>query len=212
VSEDVTEIEAQGTDLRIQATSTTPATFAQTGTTVTVTLEDHGLTVGAPITIASATGGTGCVGFQKVATVPSADTFTFVADAAAGSPVEAGAAMTVHLFLELNPKNFSGPSGSSSVIDATTLRSTSKEKRQGLPDQGQLSFNINYVPGDAGAEALRTHRANRTAAVISLGFTDPNRTTWFHRVFVLGFSVTGQVDGLVEAQVTNEITGDIIEV
>lgn len=212
MSDDVTEIEAQGTDLRIQATATTNATFAQTGTTVTVTLEDHGLTVGAPITIASATGGTGCIGFQKVASVTDADTFTFVADAAAPAPVSAGAAMTVHLFIELSPKTFSGPGGSAAVIDATTLRSKAKQKRMGLRDEGQLSFTIHYVPKDAGAEALRAARASRQAAVLSLGFTDEDHTTWFQTVYVLGFSVTGQVDGLIEAQVTTEITDEITEV
>ena len=42
-------------------------------------------------------------------------------------------------------KTFTGPGGSAAVIDVTDLSSTGKEKRMGLKDEGQLSFDLMYI-------------------------------------------------------------------
>lgn len=107
---------------------------------------------------------------------------------------------------------FSGPGGAATVIDVTDLSSLAKEKRMGLADEGQLSFTINYIPNDTQHALLRTQRANRQETNFKLIFTDDSpSTTWSFAAFVTGFSVTAAVDGVVQANVTLEITGAISE-
>lgn len=107
---------------------------------------------------------------------------------------------------------FSGPGGAATVIDVTDLSSLAKEKRMGLADEGQLSFTINYIPNDTQHSLLRTQRANRQETNFKLIFTDDSpSTTWSFAAFVTGFSVTAAVDGVVQANVTLEITGAISE-
>jgi predicted secreted protein len=108
-------------------------------------------------------------------------------------------------------KSFTGPGGSAAVIDVTDLSSTAKEKRMGLQDEGQLSFTVNYLPDDTQHDLLRTNRAARTLTPFQLIFTDTSPTTWAFNAYVTGFSVSGAVDGVVEANVTLEITGSITE-
>jgi len=108
-------------------------------------------------------------------------------------------------------KSFSGPGGSATVIDTTDLQSTAKEKRMGLQDEGQLSFEINYIPSDTEHAQLRTDRAEQTERNFQLVFTDDPVTTWDFAAFVTGFSVSGGVDDVVNASVTLELTGSITE-
>lgn len=108
-------------------------------------------------------------------------------------------------------KSFSGPSGSASVIDVTDLSSAAKEKRMGLADEGQIQFTINYIPEDAVHAGLRSDRASRTLRDFQMQYTDDGDTLWEFSGFVTGFSVSGAVDGVVEAQVTIEISGAIEE-
>jgi hypothetical protein len=109
-------------------------------------------------------------------------------------------------------KTFSGPGGSATVIDVTDLSSAAKEKRMGLADEGQLSFTINYIPTNQQHADLREARATRAETSFKLVFTDDSPSTnWDFSGFVTGFSVSGAVDGVVEATVTIEITGAISE-
>lgn len=108
-------------------------------------------------------------------------------------------------------KSFSGPSGSASVIDVTDLDSTSKEKRMGLADEGQIQFTINYIPTNAVHSGLRTDRANRTLRGFKMIYTDTGDTEWAFNAYVTGFAVSGGVDGVVEVQVTLELSGSITE-
>jgi predicted secreted protein len=108
-------------------------------------------------------------------------------------------------------KSFSGPGGSASVIDVTDLQSDAKEKRMGLQDEGQLTLSINYIPDNAVHQGLRTDRANQTKRNFRMTFTDTGATVWDFSAFVTGFSVSGGVDGVVEASVTLEISGAITE-
>lgn len=107
---------------------------------------------------------------------------------------------------------FAGPSGSASVIDVTDLSSAAKEKRMGLKDEGQVTFNINYLPSDTVHAGLRSDRSNRTLRNFQIIFTDDSPATqWDFAGYVTGFAVSGGVDGVVQASVTIEISGDITE-
>jgi hypothetical protein len=109
-------------------------------------------------------------------------------------------------------KTFSGPNGSATVIDVTDLSSSAKEKRLGLPDEGQLSFTINYIPKNTQHALLRTNRDARTLTPFKMIFTDGSpKSTWTFNAYIQGFAVSGAVDGVVEANVTLEISGAITE-
>lgn len=108
-------------------------------------------------------------------------------------------------------KEISGPSGSASIIDITDLDSTHKEKRMGLPDEGQVSFTLMFIPKQTQHAQLRTDRAARTLRNFQLVFTDDPVTTWTFAAYVTKLEVSGEVDGVVEAEVELEITGAITE-
>lgn len=103
--------------------------------------------------------------------------------------------------------DFDGPGGSASVIDATHLGSLAKEKLIGLPDEGQFSFNVNFIGGDPGQVGLRNDRQNRTLRNTKVIFPDSSTTTATFAAFVLSFSTSGAVDDKVSGAISLEITG-----
>lgn len=102
-----------------------------------------------------------------------------------------------------------GPSGSAAVIDVTTLDSVAREKRMGLPDEGQITLEGIYDPAQAQQEGLRTDRAARTLRNFELVLTDLANTTFAFSAFVLEFSLGEAVDAVVTLSVTLEITGAV---
>ena len=105
--------------------------------------------------------------------------------------------------------SFNGPGGSASVIDVSHLGSTRREKRMGLPDEGQISFDLNLVPNDAGQGKLRTARAARTLTGGELYLTDDSGTILSFDCYCTAFSIQGSVDDKVQGSVTLEITGEV---
>jgi hypothetical protein len=100
-----------------------------------------------------------------------------------------------------------GPSGSAAVIDVTTLDSTAREKRMGLPDEGQVTLEVIYDPANVQQEGLRSDRAARTLRNFQVVLTDLGSTTFSFSAFVLEFSRALSVDAVVTASITLEITG-----
>jgi len=107
--------------------------------------------------------------------------------------------------------SFSGPGGAGQVIDVTDLSSAAIEKIMGLPDEGQLSFEINYIPTNAQHAALRTLRANQTLGNFAIKFPDTGEMTWTFVGFVTNFSITGGINAPIKASVTIDISGAITE-
>lgn len=107
---------------------------------------------------------------------------------------------------------FNGPGGAGQVIDVTDLDSLAMEKIMGLPDEGQLTFDINYLPDNTYHALLRTNRGAQTLTNFKLVFTDDSPAkTWSFSAYVTGFTVTGGVNAPIRASVTLEITGTISE-
>ncbi len=104
---------------------------------------------------------------------------------------------------------FNGPSGSAGVIDVTDLGSTAKEKLMGLPDEGQLTFDINYLSTDAGQQSLRDDRQARTKKKVAIKLTDASSELMSADAFCTGFSLTGAVDDAIKGSITLELTGPI---
>ena len=105
---------------------------------------------------------------------------------------------------------FSGPGGSASIIDVSHLGSTRREKRMGLPDEGQLTLELSLVPGNAGQVALRNDRASRTQREVVLTLTDAGDTTLTFQAYCTQFSIQGGTDAKVAASVSLEITGAVV--
>lgn len=106
--------------------------------------------------------------------------------------------------------SINGPSGSATVIDASDLSSTAREKVMGLMDEGQVTLEINYLPDNAVHELLRAARAGKLLKSFVITFTDAAPPVWFRfDAYVTGFAVTVGVDQLVKASVTLEITGAV---
>ena len=106
---------------------------------------------------------------------------------------------------------FDGPSGSATVIDATHLASTAREKLMGLPDEGQFSFNLNLDPSDAQQIGLKDDRAADPPVLrnFELVLTDAAPTKLSFSAFVTEFSISGAQDDKVAASVTLEISGPV---
>jgi len=119
----------------------------------------------------------------------------------------AGSPLSYTTIPEVN--SFTGPTGSAPIIDVTDLGSTAKEKMTGLHDNGQLSFEINFIPDNAQHVALRAAKEASTMCSFQLIFSDG--TTWAFSGLVTGFSVSGSVDGVIKASVSLDISGDISE-
>lgn len=108
-------------------------------------------------------------------------------------------------------KSWSGPGGQASVIDVTDLDSTAKEKRAGLQDEGQLTFEINYLPTDTEHQALRTAKASGAVTPFKITYTDSGGTEHTFNAIVLGFVIAGGVDDVIRATITLEITGALTQ-
>lgn len=108
-----------------------------------------------------------------------------------------------------NITDFSGPGGQASVIDVSNLSSTQREKLMGLPDEGQITFNLNYDPDNSAHQALRNARRDRTLVEFRLTLTDATPATATFFGYVLGFVISGGVDQAVKAAVTVEIDGGV---
>ncbi len=105
--------------------------------------------------------------------------------------------------------SFDGPGGKATIIDATHLQSTAKEKLAGLPDEGEISMTLNFVPSDAQQTGLRNDRAARTKRNFKIVFTDAGAETASFSAYVLEYKLSVKPDSKVELAVTLEITGPI---
>lgn len=106
--------------------------------------------------------------------------------------------------------NFSGlGAGSAAVIDVTDFDSTAKEKEMGLPDEGQVSVDMKFIAKDPGQVAMRAARG--TQAKTGFRITLSDGTKYEYDAFVLTFERSAEIDGVVEASSTLEITGGVTE-
>lgn len=108
-----------------------------------------------------------------------------------------------------NIVGFNGPGGSASVIDTSNLDSTAREKRMGLPDEGQFSLDLNLDPDNTAHIALRNARRDRTRLEFRMTLTDTGSSIVQFFGYVLNFTVSGAVDAIVKAAITIEIDGQV---
>jgi hypothetical protein len=209
-------IETQGTTLHIDGGDDTPipldtAPAVEKGSMARVTsAAAHGLSVGDVGTFSGLGGMTEINGLTGVViavesttvfwvNIDTTDFTTHAGDVGAFTPLEwVGVGEVI---------DFDGPGGSASVIDATHLTSTAREKLMGIPDEGQFTFSLNRVFSDTGQIAVFTARANRLKKSWKVTYTDT--TVQEFEGYVLQFSTSGGVDDKVNGSVTIEITGAV---
>src|SRR5574343_846825 len=108
-------------------------------------------------------------------------------------------------------KCISGPDGSANEIVVTDLSSSAKEFRMGLQDEGNITLDMMFIPGNTVHAGLRSDRANRTLRNFKLTFTDSPATIWSFAAYGQGLSVSNEVDSTTNASVTLRISGAITE-
>lgn len=120
-----------------------------------------------------------------------------------------GSPVAYHVIPEIN--SFTGPGGAGQIIDVSDLSSEAVEKIMGLPDEGQLSFEINYIPENAYHAALRAARSNQTVTSFEIAFPDTGATVWTFLGFVTNFSTSAGVNAPIKASITIDISGAVEE-
>jgi hypothetical protein len=104
-------------------------------------------------------------------------------------------------------QTWDGPSGSASVIDVSHLGSIRREKRMGLPDEGQFTFTMNRIFGDAGQASAKQARSDRELRTFKVTYSDGSIDAFTG--YVLEFPTSGGVDQVVTGSMTVEISGAV---
>lgn len=130
-------------------------------------------------------------------TVLDAQGACFFIDNSGGTPQEIG---------QVN--SFSGFDGEAADIDITVLKSTAKEFRQGLQDNGNFSIEVQFDPNDVGQDECDIARAAQATRDFRLLLASGDEANF--EIYVKSFSKTGAVDGTVTGTVNMKITGDVV--
>lgn len=109
-------------------------------------------------------------------------------------------------------KSITGPTLQGEDIDITNQDSPGgfREFINGLIDPGELSFEINYDPGDAthdAATGLLGDLTSRSVINWELIFPDTGSTKWTFSGSVKSFEANIPVDDVLSASITIKITG-----
>lgn len=110
-------------------------------------------------------------------------------------------------------KDINFRTGSATVNDVTDLNSVAREKRMGLPDEGQCTFTLHIRPKLATHAELIAAKADRQRRTFRVTLTDESPPTSYQfSAYVLSVPISAQTDGVIESSVTCEITGAVTEV
>lgn len=102
--------------------------------------------------------------------------------------------------------NITPPSDAVDVIDATHMASPNRTREfiAGLNDPGEASFEMNFIPGGAGDQAIQALRG--TYATIQCRITYPNGQRWTFAGILTGYEPTDPMDDKMTATVTFKVT------
>ena len=108
-------------------------------------------------------------------------------------------------------KDITGPGLEADTIEVTNHSSPGawREYIAGLLDAGEVTFDVNYLPGDATHDATTGLQANLLArSVDSYRLTWPTADTVTFPAFVTGFETGAPVDDALSASVTLKVAGE----
>src|SRR5262245_17245388 len=103
---------------------------------------------------------------------------------------------------------FDGPGGSANEIDVSHFTSSAKEYIIGLKDEGEITFDMNFVPTDPGQSGLWGDRDTRAKRNFTLTFSDLTHVMTF-TAYVRTLRLTGRTDDAVRGALTLRITGAV---
>lgn len=105
--------------------------------------------------------------------------------------------------------NISGPDGTAPEIDVTDMDSTAKEYLLGLPDEGNVTFNVFFVPQDTQHAQLWSDKTSGTARNYRITMTDSPQSTLTFSARVSGLSLDFGTDAATTGSVTLRISGSV---
>jgi len=208
-------LETQGVTLAIETGSGSAVTTvtATAGYPTIITKASHGLDNGDVVTLSAFAGTDAAYMNGKTAVVMFAGTNTLALDIDTTGKVltAANGTLTPVTFSDIGELvTFDGPgSGTASIIDITHLKSTRKEKRIGLPDEGKMSLTLNLVPSDVGQLAAKASRDARTLKSYRVTLTDTPASVLTFSAYCLSFPISGGVDAKIAVKIDLEITGEV---
>jgi hypothetical protein len=100
------------------------------------------------------------------------------------------------------------PSDTVDVIDATHMTSPNRTREfiDGLIDPGEASFEMNFIPGGPGDEAIQDWKAAGGAKNCQIKFANTD-VTWTFAGILTGYEPAVPVDDRMTATVTIKVTG-----
>jgi hypothetical protein len=107
--------------------------------------------------------------------------------------------------------SFSGPTFQVASIETTNLSDTAKKYRPGISDSGEMKFDLNFDPADAGHTGLKTLIETPAVASWQISFPTATHATLFtFDGFPTGMEVGGGgPEDKVTASLTIKITGTV---
>jgi hypothetical protein len=111
-----------------------------------------------------------------------------------------------------NVESFDGPSNTVGSVETTNLSSGRKTYRPGLPDSGEISFDIQFDPADADHTYLRGLLDSPAVKSWQLSYpTLPKATLDTFDGFLTEFHPSGDdAEGILTASITIKLTGAIV--
>jgi hypothetical protein len=133
-----------------------------------------------------------------------------IATSGFGVKLQRGDGAVTEVFADLlEVKSISGPSMSAETIDVTHMTSpnNTREFLASLIDPGELTFDVNFLPGNTGHQTLLEDMRDSVKSNYKLIFTDSPATTWSFTGYVTGVDVNAALDDVLSASITIKITG-----
>lgn len=106
--------------------------------------------------------------------------------------------------------NFKGPTEKAPQLDATSFDSTAREFIAGLPDNGEVTFDVNFVGNNAQQQGLRTDLRNGTLRNFKIIINDhlvSPTTVSFAAIVTQAPELGGGVDSVLKGSVTLRVSG-----
>jgi hypothetical protein len=103
----------------------------------------------------------------------------------------------------------SGPGGSSTIIDVSSLDSIAKEKMPGLTDNGDITFDFNFDPVNVQHKALITAKETRVLRNFKLVLNETIGSTASFAGYVTSIKIDAAMDAKVSGSGVITISGAV---
>lgn len=106
--------------------------------------------------------------------------------------------------------NISGPGLALDALDMTSHDSSGdREFIGGLLDGGEVTCEVNFMPGNATHKQVIADMKARTVSTWSIVWSDGSSSTWSFSALPTAFEPSAPVDGKLSASITLKVTGSV---